>query len=196
MIIIINNLGIKNSYYQLNMKIELEKKFIVKNNEWKKLVYKNEKYIQGYITDFRNKHKFGVLRIRIHENSALLCIKWQNVIEDNLKRIEFEYKIPIKDAKIILENMCIKPILYKTRYFVKYDNDSVWEIDVFEEENAGLIIAEIELKDRNKRIIKPKWIGKEVTNNNKYLNYNLVKKPFSKWNKICQCSSIGRAVHS
>jgi CYTH domain-containing protein len=95
-------------------------------------------------------------------------------------RSEYEYEIPLADANEMLDRLCVRPLIEKTRYRVSHE-DLVWEIDEFEGDNRGLIIAEVELKDETQSVPLPGWIGQEVTGDPRYFNANLVANPFSKW---------------
>ena len=161
------------------MKKEIEKKFLVKNNQWKFDTYKHIEYTQGYFGIIENNNSISSCRIRIYNKKAKLCVKYGNIFKKDIK-IEFEYKILYKDAIFMLKKICLQPLIKKTRYFLKYENN-IWEVDVFHDENNGLIVAEIELSELIQKIELPNWIGEEVTNNKKYFNINLIKLPFSKW---------------
>jgi adenylate cyclase len=95
-------------------------------------------------------------------------------------RQEFEYTIPLDDATAMLESLCLRPLIEKTRYRLPYAG-LTWEIDEFSGENQGLIIAEVELADEHQRIQLPDWVGDEVTDDARYVNANLVMHPFSQW---------------
>lgn len=151
---------------------EIERKFLVKDNTYKTLA-KGVLYYQGFLST----NKERVVRVRVIGKDALLTIKG---ISYGASRTEFEYSIPVEDAKIMLEEMCEKPIIKKYRYILKY-GDMVWEVDEFLEENEGLVIAEVELKDEAQNILLPKWISNEVTHDPRYYNANLVKHPFKDW---------------
>ena len=154
------------------MGTEIERKFLVKNNQWRKLG-EGELYRQGYLsTDIER-----TVRIRTVGKKGFLTIKG---ISQNTRRDEFEYEIPLEEAKWMLDVLCIRPLIEKTRHKIA-DKDLVWEIDEFWGENTGLIIAEVELRDVNRTISVPDWIGKEVTDDPAYYNANLVKRPYSKW---------------
>ena len=151
---------------------EIERKFLVKSNEFK-ILAKGVYYYQGYLSTRKN----CVVRVRIAGEKAFLTIKGKNI---NATREEFEYEIPVSDAQFMLENLCGKPCIEKYRYTFNF-NGFIWEIDDFRGENQGLVIAEIELESEEQHFEKPDWIGEEVTGNLKYYNSNLVKKPFCKW---------------
>jgi len=155
------------------MAIEIERKYLLKDDSWRKLAAKGSVYCQGYMAT-KNVQK---PRVRLAGNTGYLTIKGAIV---GCSRFEFEYTIPINDAKEILHNLCEKPLIEKIRYKVEW-GDLTWEIDEFDGENKGLILAEVELKDENQTIELPPWIGKEVSDNPKYYNFNLVKHPFTRW---------------
>ena len=157
------------------MGIEIERKFLVKNDQWRKLG-KGKLYRQGYLSTDNER----TVRVRTVRKNGFLTIKG---ITKNTRRDEFEYEIPFIDAKWMLDELCKPPVIEKTRYKIK-DKDLVWEVDEFWGENEGLIIAEVELKDIQQIITFPNWIGKEVTENPIYYNANLVKNPYSKWKKV------------
>ncbi len=95
-------------------------------------------------------------------------------------RSEYEYEIPLADAIEMLDRLSERPLIEKTRYRVPNEG-VVWEIDEFEGDNRGLILAEVELKDETQSITLPSWIGQEVTGDPRYFNANLVANPFSRW---------------
>jgi adenylate cyclase len=151
---------------------EIERKFLVKDNSYRQLGH--YLYIhQGFLST----EKERVVRVRIHGKKAFLTIKG---ISRGISRAEYEYKIPMADAKYMLEELCIQPTIEKYRYNVNIDG-FIWEIDEFTGENEGLIIAEIELKSAGQEFPKPEWIGEEVTGDARYYNANLVEKPFKSW---------------
>jgi CYTH domain-containing protein len=153
---------------------EIERKFLVVNENWrtqKAGVF----YQQGYIHAQKN----CSVRVRAVDGKGYLAVKGET---HGSVRDEFEYEIPVEDANELLQNFCIKPLIKKKRYKIKYSG-LVWEVDAFEGENKGLLIAEVELSNKNQRIKRPNWVGEEVTGNPKYYNVNLVKNPFLKWAK-------------
>lgn len=154
------------------MAVEIEKKFLVKSSEWKNLGSKKF-YRQGYLLI----SKELTIRIRTVENLGFITIKGER---SGISRKEFEYQIPVDDALDMINNACEKPIIEKYRTKIKL-NDDTWEVDEFVGDNEGLVIAEIELKDENQKIILPDWVGEEVTNDYRYTNSYLVKHPFKYW---------------
>ncbi len=153
------------------MALEIERKFLVKSNDFK-LDSKQLNITQAYLKIESN----FAIRIRIQDNDGTLNIK--SKISDLINN-EFEYDIPIDEASSMLE-MSDYPQIKKTRYLVKYSNH-IWEVDEFHGDNKGLVVAEIELKDEFETFDIPNWIGQEVTSDYRYLNSNLVKKPFCNW---------------
>jgi len=117
-----------------------------------------------------------VLRIRKIENNFLLTYKYKKT---NINRLEFEYQIPNEDGDKLM-SLSKHFIIEKDRYYHQLGKH-LWEIDIFYGKNQGLVIAEIELNDENEDIEIPSWIGKEISNDDKYLNFNLSIKPYSLW---------------
>lgn len=154
------------------MALEIERKFLVDTDKLGNLE-NGYKIKQGYI---QTKDK-TVVRVRVKDEEAFLTLKGENI---GATRLEYEYSIPLGDANEMLEKLCTKPIIDKTRYEIKHMNH-IWEIDVFHKDNDGLIVAEVELEDENEVVELPEWILKEVTNDVRYYNSNLLENPFSKW---------------
>lgn len=150
---------------------EIERKFLVDCKKWNPSD-KGKKMKQGYLSVDPER----TVRVRISGDDAFLTIKGKSV---GIKRTELEYKIPTKEAEILM-GMCLDFPVEKTRYYEKRD-DVIWEIDIFEGENRGLILAEVELKHENQHINIPHWIEKEVSEDYRYFNSWLSQNPFSKW---------------
>ena len=150
---------------------EIERKFLLTNDEWRKNA-EGESYKQGYLSTVAERS----VRIRIKSNKGFLTVKGKTT---GFTRHEFEYEIPADDAEQML-TMCVQPIINKIRYKIKYD-EHTWEIDEFFGENQGLILAELELESEEQIFSKPPWIGNEVTGAPRYYNASLVQNPFSKW---------------
>ena len=150
---------------------EIERKYLVKGNDWKKLS-QGQFYCQGYIATEGKQ----TVRIRIVGEQGYLTLKGESIGQT---RSEFEYPIPIADAREILDTLCDRPLIEKIRYKIPQGN-LIWEVDEFLGENAGLIIAEVELTDENQEIELPEWIDRQVTAP-KYYNANLAKHPYSQW---------------
>lgn len=151
---------------------EIERKFLVSGTKWKELA-KGITYRQGYLSTVKER----TVRVRTIGENGYLTIKGISV---GATRSEFEYEIPVSDANFILANLCEKPIIEKKRYKIEFNN-FVWEVDEFYGDNKGLIVAEIELTAENEKFDLPDWIGKEVTDDSKYFNSNLIKNPFKSW---------------
>lgn len=153
---------------------EIERKFRVDTGKWRP-GDAGIRVRQGYLPA----SGFTAVRVRVSGDKAWLSIKGKNT---GAVRSEFEYPIPAADAHQILDELCERPFIEKIRYYVDYAG-ATWEVDVFEKENAGLIIAEIELADEYQKIELPPWVQAEVTDDPKYYNANLVKYPFKDWQK-------------
>ena len=154
------------------MAIEIERKFLLRNDNWKNLVNKQTKIQQAYL----NLDKERTVRIRIKNDKAYLTIKG---ITKGIERLEFEYEIPIDEAEAMMQ-LCHRPFIEKIRYEITI-NQHTWEIDEFFGDNNGLIIAEIELQNENDFFEIPDFIGKEVSDDSRYYNANLIAHPFSEW---------------
>ena len=151
---------------------EIERKFLVKGDSWRAQA-KGTTYRQGYL----NSVKERTVRIRTVGDKAFLTIKGLTV---GATRTEFEYEIPMVDCNAMLDTLAERPLIEKKRYKVDFGG-LTWEIDEFFGENAGLIVAEVELKSEDQAFKKPDWIGDEVTGDPRYFNANLIKHPYSNW---------------
>jgi len=156
------------------MALEIERKFIVKSNDFKTFAYKKHFIKQGFL----NSNKERVVRVRIKDESGFLTIKGKSN-KAGTTRYEWEKEIDINEANELL-NLCEEGVIEKHRYLVKVDNHT-FEVDEFLGDNKGLLIAEVELKNEHETFTKPDWLGEEVTGINKYYNSNLSKLPFFKW---------------
>jgi adenylate cyclase len=153
------------------MALEIERKFLITEDTWRNAT--GTMYRQGYL----NSDKQRNVRIRAVGDKGYLTIKG---IARGAVRVEYEYNIPITDAEAMLEGLCKKPIIEKRRYKIKYKGHT-WEVDEFFGENQGLIIAEVELESEDEKLIKPEWVGEEVTGDPKYFNANLIHHPYNTW---------------
>ncbi|MCU0450709.1 MAG: CYTH domain-containing protein [Bernardetiaceae bacterium] len=156
------------------MAVEIERKFLVKNQIWKKGA-ESLVYIQGYLSNEKGKN----VRVRVSGNQAFITIKGG---AQYISRAEFEYSIPVEDALYMLDHLCETPLIEKTRYFVKHEG-FLWEIDEFKGENEGLIIAEVELQSEEDEVPLPDWVAQEVTGIERYYNANLIRNPYKLWHK-------------
>ncbi len=151
---------------------EIERKFLLRNDGWRALA-QGTLYRQGYL----NSAKERTVRIRTIGERAFLTIKG---ITTGATRAEYEYPIPLADCNAMLDTLAEKPVIEKKRYKIR-QGDFTWEIDEFFGDNAGLIVAEIELQNEDQAFAKPDWVGDEVTADPRYFNSNLVRNPYTKW---------------
>ncbi len=158
--------------YSVAMAIEIERKFLVKTDLWQP-ESSGTKYIQGYLSEDPDR----TVRARIAGDKGYLTIKGKS---KGASRLEFEYPIPVEDARQLLEQLAFKPMIEKIRYLHKVGNHT-WEVDVFARENQGLVVAEIELTSVSESFEMPVWAGLEVTEDHRYKNSTLAKKPFKSW---------------
>jgi adenylate cyclase len=154
------------------MPLEIERKYLVRNDGWRR-PGNGIRYRQGYLSTDPGRN----VRVRAGAGKGFITIKGLTV---NAARPEYEYPIPVEDAEELLDTLCLKPIIEKTRYTVEHAG-LLWEIDVFEGENAGLVIAEVELAGADQRIVLPDWVGQEVTDDPRYYNASLISHPFTTW---------------
>lgn len=156
------------------MHFEIERKFLVTDTSFIEEAFEQKKISQGYIC----KEKEHTVRVRISDNKAYITIKGETSA-NGLTRLEWEKEISMDDATT-LETLCSDHVIKKTRYLVRYDN-YLFEVDVFEGSNKGLVVAEIELENENATFEKPKWLGQEVTGDKKYYNSYLSIHPYNEW---------------
>lgn len=155
------------------MNREIERKFRVVDD-----LYKSGStsclYKQGYLcTD-----KERTVRIRIAGEKGYITIKGRTT---GCSRAEYEYEIPLADAASMLDTLCVKPLIEKTRYRCTGPDGKVWEVDEFLGENEGLVVAEIELSGEDEPFARPSWVGDEVTGDPRYYNSYLSQTPYNKW---------------
>lgn len=152
------------------MGVEIERKFLVSGAGWRLGVPTRMR--QGYLS--RDKHR--TVRVRVAGELAFLTVKG---ISTGALRSEFEYPIPVQDAHEMLA-LCEGPLIEKTRFVIAY-NGTTWEVDAFAGENAGLVVAEVELTHEDQAFDKPDWVGDEVTHDPRYFNANLAALPYCRW---------------
>lgn len=155
------------------MAYEIERKFLLASSEWRKHISRTKQLKQAY---FCNTDKAS-LRVRISDDTAYLSSK---TITFEIKRHEFEYEIPVHDAEFMIDHMCAGSAIIKKRHIVEVGQHT-WEIDEFEGDNAGLIVAEVELQHEDERFESPKWLGREVSQEGHYMNLSLVNNPYKNW---------------
>ena len=150
---------------------EIERKFLVAGDGWRN--QQGRRYRQAYLSTDKER----TVRVRVVDDSAWLTIKG---LTRGVTRAEFEYPIPLADAETLLEDLCLQPVIDKTRYLVPVGQHT-WEVDEFHGVNEGLIVAEIELASEDEAFEKPDWLGEEVSGDPRYFNANLIAHPFSQW---------------
>ncbi len=151
---------------------EIERKYLVTSDAWREGAV-GERYRQGYLgTD-----KERTVRVRVAGDAGFLTVKGISV---GVARAEYEYPIPREHAEEMLDRLCLRPLVEKTRYRIRC-GELTWEVDDFTGENAGLVVAEVELTDEHQAIALPPWVGREVTDDPRYFNANLVARPYSTW---------------
>lgn len=154
------------------MAVEIERKFLVCNDAWRT---QGESVLlrQGYLSSNPDR----VVRVRIEGNTASMTIKGRT---SGATRGEWEYTIPVADAQALLEGLCERPLIEKRRTRIVHKG-MMWEVDEFLGENAGLIVAEIELESEDQVFSKPDWVKEEVTRDPRYFNANLIRHPYTTW---------------
>ena len=154
------------------MATEIERKFLVNGRDWQ-TQGQGTRLVQGYLSSVAER----TVRVRIDGEQATLNIKGKT---EGATRSEWEYPIPVAEAEDLLSRLCEQPLIDKIRYRIPYEG-FVWEVDEFFGENAGLVVAEVELESEDQTFEKPDWLGEEVTHDARYYNSNLIKHPFSTW---------------
>ncbi|MDB5747570.1 MAG: adenylate cyclase [Massilia sp.] len=154
------------------MGVEIERKFLVTGGAWRTL---GEPTLlrQGYLSLDPER----TVRVRIEGSSGTLTIKGKN---RGATRGEWEYPIPVQEAAELLDTLCHQPLVEKVRHRIVV-GPHTWEVDEFLGANAGLVVAEIELRSEEDRFDRPEWIGLEVTDDKRYFNSNLIRHPYSTW---------------
>jgi adenylate cyclase len=154
------------------MGVEIERKFLPASDGWKGLGQPTLMR-QGYLVA----DPVRTVRVRIEGQRAVITIKSKST---GASRGEWEYEIPVPDAAELLDRLCEQPLVEKVRHRIDYAGHT-WEVDEFQGENAGLVVAEIELGSEDEVFDKPDWIGQEVTGDPRYYNSSLIRFPYSKW---------------
>ena len=152
--------------------VEIERKYLVTGDEWRKNADKGTLMRQGYMQAGR-----GLIRIRIAGSEAFITLKGPR---RGIRRTEFEYPIPKDHAEHLLEDFCEGQLVEKTRYRVRH-GAHIWEVDVFQAANEGLITAEVELEHEEESFGMPGWVGRDVSEDLRYANSNLARLPFTEW---------------
>lgn len=155
------------------MGVEIERKFLVRSEAWRQEVSDWADFRQGYL----HSDPSLAVRVRLGVGEAFLTIKGSS---REISRLEFEYAIPISDAEVMLERLCRAPLIEKRRHLLRR-GPHLWEIDVFFGDNAGLVLAEIELSGEDEDFERPDWLGEEVSRDPRYYNARLAIHPYSRW---------------
>ncbi|QQZ30659.1 CYTH domain-containing protein [Thiothrix subterranea] len=155
------------------MATEIERKFLLVSDAWRALISRSESFRQGYLSS----SKRASVRVRIADDTATLNIKGMTL---GVQRPEYEYEIPLPDATELLDQLCERPLIEKTRHFIEFGG-KLWEIDEFHGDNAGLIVAEVELDAPDEVIPMPDWAGADVSHLERYYNVRLTQYPYSQW---------------
>ncbi len=155
------------------MAFEIERKFLPSSDAWRQAIQRSIQIRQAYLA---NTDKAS-LRVRITDQAAYLSSKTMTI---DIRRHEFEYSIPLHDAEFMLEYMCQGSAIIKQRHLVSVGRHT-WEIDEFMGDNAGLVVAEIELGHETEAFARPEWVGEEVSGDPRYFNMNLLKNPYTSW---------------
>jgi adenylate cyclase len=161
------------------MGIEIERKFLLANDDWRSAVTERKHIAQGYLVDvhaLRNGTARASVRVRISGEQAWLNIK---SVQLGISRAEYELPLPLSDAQTMLETLC-DGVLEKTRHHVEVDG-WLFEVDEFHGDNKGLFVAEIELPASDATFPRPSWLGREVSDLERYYNVNLIERPYNEW---------------
>jgi adenylate cyclase len=155
------------------MAVEIERKFLVKNDSWRKNVESQVHIMQGYLANGVN----ASVRVRVKGDAAFLTIKGATA---GIRRSEYEYRIPVEDAEAMLRDLALFPAIDKVRYNVRCGKH-LWELDLFAGANEGLVMAEVELVSEDEAFELPEWAGDEVSGDSRYYNVNLAQRPYNSW---------------
>ncbi|HEX5228942.1 MAG TPA: CHAD domain-containing protein [Bryobacteraceae bacterium] len=155
---------------------ENEQKYLVQSAQWRKQARRGQRFRQGYLSTDPERS----VRVRADSDKAVITIKGAPANVHGLKRAEFEYPIPLADADELLKHICRQPLIEKTRFRLP-QNGHVWEIDQFDKENKGLVLAEIETSNGRKPRRLPAWVGQDVSGDDRYTNAKLAEHPYAEW---------------
>jgi len=155
------------------MAVEIERKYLVKNDSWRESVEAQAHIMQGYLANDDN----ASVRVRVKGDAAYLTIKGAT---SGISRSEYEYQIPVEDAETMLRELAIFPAIDKVRYSVR-SGKHLWDLDLFSGENEGLVMAEVELASEDEDFQMPDWAGEEVSGDTRYYNVNLASNPYKSW---------------
>ena len=172
------------------MAIEIERKFLVSGDGWRAAAERSEAMAQGYLNqvDGLAGGDLASVRVRLEGPRAALNIK---SCEPGRSRQEFEYPLPVEDARALLA-LCTGGRVEKRRHYVRH-GAHLWEVDEFEGDNAGLVVAEIELASADEAFARPDWIGAEVTDAPRYYNLALATRPYAQWSQAERDGALASA---
>jgi CYTH domain-containing protein len=151
---------------------EIERKYLVRSDAWRSGAT-GKRYRQGYLSTEPDR----TVRVRVAGDAAFLTVKGRSA---GAARAEYEYTIPREHAEEMLDRLCLRPLVEKTRYRIPWGG-LTWEVDEFGGANAGLVVAEVELAREDQAIELPPWVGREVTQDPRYANASLVARPYATW---------------
>lgn len=149
------------------MQIEIERKFLLRNDGWKSAVIDRRSFRDGLVASSDG----GKVRVRVSETRATVTVKSART---GIRRTEFEYDIPRADAEAMFAVCCGRKVVEKTRYYVRHGED-LWDVDVYSGNLAGIAFAEIELQDEEQLFELPDWLGQEVTGDRRFGKQNIVR---------------------
>jgi adenylate cyclase len=155
------------------MAVEIERKFLVVGDQWRHDVEQSTHIVQGYLANAGR----ATVRVRIKGGDAFLTIKGRT---EGISRSEYEYQIPVEDARAMLAELAQGPVIDKVRHLVPAAGH-MWELDVFAGDNEGLVMAEVELSSDDEAVELPAWAGAEVSDDDRYYNVNLAARPYRSW---------------
>lgn len=155
------------------MGTEIEHKFLVASDSWRGQVRSSTRIVQGYLAHTDT----ATIRVRIRGEAAYLTLKGPS---SGIARSEYEYEIPVADAEGLLAEMAQGPVVDKVRHLIDVGGFT-WELDVFAGDNAGLVMAEVEVPSADTEFPLPDWAGAEVSDDSRYYNVNLAQNPYRNW---------------
>lgn len=155
------------------MALEIERKFLVRDDRWRAATVSRTLLRQGYLANTTR----ASIRVRLADDQGWLSVK---SMTRGLARAEYEVPVPVADAREMLEHLCEGPLIEKWRYLVEHAGHR-WEIDEFLGDNAGLVVAELELDSEAEQFVRPEWLGTEVTHEERYYNFRLAQQPYAHW---------------
>lgn len=157
---------------------EIERKFRVRDDGWRSEARDATTLRQGFLVTEAER----TVRVRVTDTAAMLTIKGRS---EGARRAEYEYALPREEAEEILDTLCLRPLIEKTRYRVDHGGYT-WEVDEFFGDNAGLVVAELEVDDEQDEFARPSWLGEEVTTDPRYYNARLIHEPYCEWPEVAR----------